>query len=270
MTGHIHIVAADPAAAGPESVRLASVDAYDAPVAFRLRDTEGALGRAGLVEVRSHGDRLWRRYGERHGLPPLSGGRAIADAASDPDRHDNPFGTGPDVPASERAGQLLVIDGDLWEQVGEPVAVLLHDVDGGVPHVAFRWEGPTDPADTYRIDEVELAAACSRHPLQVPLVQVLMPECVRHDATGALLSLAAAEVAEWSLERGAVPDPRLAPAMAGVTGPGTLDDILDAARAAGITRDHPQALVAAVARATADPVPTADWDGPEPSPLSRH
>ena len=262
----IEIVAADPHETAPVAVRVAVVDAYDAPVAFRLRDTEAALGKSSIAEVRAHRNALWRRFGERYGHPGLSGHAAIAAAAADPDRHDNPFGAGPDVPPAERARGLLVVEGDLWERVPEPVAVLVDDPEGGIPYIAFRWEGPTDPAATFRIDEVELAASCARSPVATPFVQVLMPECVRHDARGALLAAAAREVAGHLLasDPDAPLPAALAAAASGVVGARTLEDILDAALPIGEAGDYPPALVAAVTRAAAEPMPVDEWDGPEP------
>ncbi len=231
---------------GTTIVAVASVSDAMAPVALRIEDTEGALGHFGMVELRRHDDALWRRFGERYGYDGLSGADAILDASRDPDRYDNPFSAGPDVPLASRAADLLVIDGTLWERVPEPVAYVHPERDGDPAYATIRWEVPDDPAGVYRLDEISVLATVTGMSWEsLPTVEVLDPGCLSHDALAHLVRRAAREAAEFLGERGPVKGAhgrRLAFVAEQGRDADDVDTILDAMADHGISDGHPSAL----------------------------
>ncbi len=250
------------------SVTIRTVTAAEAPVALVIDDAEGRLVRPSVVALRWDGDHLWRKLGERYGYSPLSGAPALAEASADPERYDNPFADAADP--GRRAAQLLIVDGEVWERVPEPVLRYQNGTDEGRSWVTVGWDRPEDPTEAYGLDQADVLVAC--HPgatgLELPWVKIIVPDCLRFDPVPAVVARAALEALETLAERdpGAGQDARLVALAKGGATQADVATILDVMAERGVTDGHPYALRHLLLRQQAMETPVPEGDEPSWGP----
>lgn len=183
---------------GTAEVEVREASGEDAPVAVVLTALHG-VGGGGRTEYRWHGGRLWREEGGAAaaafdrwrdaggGTPPVGGLREATDGS-------RPVAFAEDVPGAlaERAEGLLLIDGVLHRDVGEPYWFTGHHAAGsrqlGISHAREGTLCPTG-RNVARLDDAEgrerIAAEASREGggrlVRLHGAEVRMPEALRVD-----------------------------------------------------------------------------------------